>query len=124
MMMKKFSVFLLAAALGLLPGVSMAHPEHDDEPVKAVGEMKAQLVASKTQATITVTKDGVAVATTGASGTLTLLDGDKKSALALKPAARNTLTAKSANPIRKGTRAQVVINFADKTSLSTELVAN
>lgn len=79
MSMKKLSALFVAVALIALPGLSAAHPEHDDEPPKApVAELKAELLSSKTGATVLLTKDGEKVSTAGASGTLTLLTGIKR----------------------------------------------
>lgn len=124
MMMKKLNALFVAAALLALPGLSTAHPEHDDEPPKPpVAALKAELRTTKTGATVLVTKDGQAVSTARANGTLTLRDADRKTELVLKPAGRNAMKANSRKAISKGTAAQVVINLADKTMLSSELVA-
>lgn len=85
--------------------------------------MKAALATTKRGATVRVTKEGQAVSTKGATGTLTLFDGDKVHNLMLKPAAGGAMTAKSKKAIGEGTRAKIVINFADKTTLLTESVA-
>jgi hypothetical protein len=124
-MMKKLSVLIATAALFSLPGMAMAHPEHDDAPpkVKEV-ETKAVLTATKAGATVRVTKDGNPVSTKGATGTLTLVNGEKQTELKLKPGAGDTLTAKTSKAIAKGTSGKVSITFADKTALSTEVVAN
>lgn len=101
----------------------MAHPEHDEAPQKVQqADLKAELSGAKTGATVRVTKDGKAVSTKGASGTLTLL-GDKTTHLALKPVAGGAMTAQSKKAIGNGTRAKVMITFADKSILSTEVVA-
>lgn len=70
-----------------------------------------------------VTREGKTVSTKGASRTLTLLDGDKATNLALKPASGSAMTAKSKEAIGNGTRAKVMITFADKTARSAEIVA-
>lgn len=115
---------MVAAALFALPGMSMAHPEHDDAPPKVQqAEKTAELTRTKTGATVRVTQDGKAVSTKGAIGTLTLLDGDKPTELALKPAAGGAMTAKSTQAISAGMRTKVTITFADKTTVSTEAVA-
>lgn len=124
MTIKKLNFLCIAVALLALPGLSVAHPEHDEEPPKLpAAQLQAELLSTKTGATILVTREGKAVSTAGASGTLTLLDGDKKTDLALKPVRRNVMTANNPTAIGKGTRAQVIINFADKATLSKELVA-
>lgn len=121
--MKKLISLIAAAALFSLPGIAIAHPEHDDAPPK-VQEVEAKAVLTKTKAgaTVRVTKGGKALSTKGATGTLTLLDGDKPAELTLKPAGTGVMTAKSTKVIAKDMRAKIMITFADKTTLSTETV--
>lgn len=113
---------LAAAALFSLPGIAAAHPEHDDAPPPKTqdAEVKASVVASKTGATVRLNKGGMDVSTKGANGTLTLGDGDSKTVLPLKTASGNTLTAKSKTAIAAGTRAQVSVNLADKSTVAAE----
>jgi hypothetical protein len=121
---KILGALIATAALFSLPGMAIAHPEHDDETPK-VKEVQAKVVltATKGGATLRVTKDGKAVSTKGASGTLTLLDGDKPTELALKPASDGTMAVTSQKAIASNARAKVAITFADKTTLSTDVVA-
>jgi hypothetical protein len=123
-MMKKLNALIASAALFALPGMGMAHPEHDDAPpkVQEVGA-KAALTSTRAGATVRVTKDGKSVSTKGATGTLTLLDGDKPTELTLKPAGAGVMTAKSKTAIAKDARAKIAITFADKTTLATETAA-
>lgn len=81
------------------------------------------LTSTRTGATVRVTKDGTAVSTKGATGTLTLLDGAKPTELKLKPAGVGVMTAKSKTAIAKDARAKLAITFADKSTLSTEAIA-
>jgi hypothetical protein len=121
---KFLSAFIATTALFTLPGLAMAHPEHDDVPPKVQEiEAKAALTTTKAGATVRVTKDGKAVSTKGATGTLTLLDGEKPTELALKPASDGTMVAKSEKAIANNARAKVAITFADKTTLSMDVVA-
>lgn len=121
--MRKLST-LIAAALFSLPGQAVAHPEHDDAPPKVQeAETKAVLTATKAGATVRLTKDGKAVSSKGATGTLTLLDGDKSTELKLKPAGAGIMTATSKTAIAKDTRAKIAITFSDKSTLASETVA-
>jgi hypothetical protein len=123
-MMKKLSTLIAFSALFSLPGMAMAHPEHDDAPPKVQEvETKAELTSTKAGATVRVTKDGKTVSTKGATGTLTVLDGDKPTELKLKPAGAGVMTAKSKTAIANGARAKIAITFADKTTLATETAA-
>ncbi|MES2317066.1 MAG: hypothetical protein V4631_06185 [Pseudomonadota bacterium] len=122
--MKKFSTLIVTAALFSLPGMAMAHPEHDDVPPKVQEvDAKAVLTRTKAGATVRVTKDGEAMSTKGATGTLTLLDGEKATELTLQPAGAGVMKAKSKKAIANQARARIMITFADKTTLSTETVA-
>jgi hypothetical protein len=122
--MTKFGTLIVATALFSLPGLTLAHPEHDEPPAKVqAAEVKAELTGTKTGATVRLTKEGKAVSTKGANGTLTVLDGDKETELKLKPANGGAMTAKSKTAISGGTRAKVSITFADKTTLATDVVA-
>lgn len=119
--MKKLSALLAAAALFSLPGMAMAHPEHDEvQPKVQEVEAKVVLTKTKTGVSVNVMKDGKAVSTKGATGTLTLLDGDKPSELTLKPAGNGVMTAKSKAAISTDAHAKVMITFANKTTLATE----
>ena len=123
-MMTKLSTLIAAAALFSVPGLSAAHPEHDDAPPKVQeAEKKAELTRIKTGATVRVTQDGKAVSTKGATGTLTLLDGEKPAVLTLKPAGTGAMVAKRKKAIGNDARGKISITFADQTTLSTEIVA-
>jgi hypothetical protein len=123
-MMKNLSALIASAALFSLPGMAMAHPEHEDAPRKVQEvETKAVMTPTKAGATVRVTKDGKAVTTKGATGTLTLLDGDKPTELTLKPAGAGVMKATSKTAIAKDARAKIAISFADKTTLVTETAA-
>jgi hypothetical protein len=122
--MQKLSTLIAAAALICLPAIAIAHPEHDDVPPKVQEVVtKAVLTPTKAGATVRLTKDGIAVSTKGAAGTLTLLDGEKPTELALKPAGVGLMTVKSKTGIKKDARAKVAITLADKTTLSADTVA-
>lgn len=120
----KIAVFVAFAASASLHGMATAHPEHD-EPVPKVqaAEVQADFMRHASGAKVMFTKGAETVSTVGATGTLTLLDSKDKTSYKLKPARGNVMTPVGLMKPSKGARAQVDITFADKTMLTTEVVA-
>ena len=121
----KIAALVALVASASLHNLALAHPEHDaPAPRVEMTEMKGNLLATKTGATVSVAKGGETVSTSGASGTLKLIGAKKATSYALKPAVGNTMVASGVKKLAKGARAQVDITFADKSTLSSELTAN
>lgn len=97
-MKKQLSISSLVFALAVFSPTVFAHAEHGQAQyggvVAEAGMAQFELVAQSDKLIIYVSNHGQAVATAGATGKLTILEGAKKSELDLKPAGDNRLEAK------------------------------
>lgn len=117
--MKKLMMAAMLAAAALSGNVYAhgAKPKHGGI-VQTASDLTFELVASGDTAKIYVEDHGKPVATTGATGKLTVLSGTEKAETALKSAADNTLEAKGVSKLTAGAKAVATINFADKKTVN------
>lgn len=118
-MQKIFAVAALAAGVAL-SGHVLAHgakPRHGGI-VQSAGDLSFELVARDGGATIYVDDHGKALPTAGATGTLTVLKGAKKTELPLASGGNNTLVVKGDAGLGKGSKAVAAVTFADKKTIS------
>lgn len=116
--MKKILALVMVAATVVANG-AYAHgdnPKHGGIVQSASNDISFELVNKGGKATIYVEDHGKPVATTGATGKLTVLNGSDKSEVGLEPAGDNTLVAKSDVKLGQGSKAIAAITFADKKS--------
>lgn len=117
--MKKLMA-LVAMALSVLSGNALAHgdkPKHGGI-VQAASDLSFELVNKDGVATIYVEDHGKKLATTGAAGKLTVLNGAEKTEVALEPAGENTLVTKGDAKLSKGAKAIASLTFADKKTVN------
>ncbi|HEY0489191.1 MAG TPA: hypothetical protein VGD30_06720 [Telluria sp.] len=117
--MKKL-IALTAVALSLaFTGNAVAHGSKARHGgiVQTAGDLSFELVSKDDAAVIYVDDHGKDLATTGASGTLTVLTGTKKTVLPLAAGEGNTLVATGAR-LAKGAKAVASINLASKGTVS------
>lgn len=117
--MKKL-IALTAVALSLaFTGNAVAHGSKAKHGgiVQTAGDLSFELVSKDDAAVIYVDDHGKDLATTGASGTLTVLNGTKKAVLPLAAGEGNTLVATGAR-LAKGAKAVASINLASKGTVS------
>lgn len=97
-MKKLYATSSFVIVLGLFSPAVFAHAEHGQAQyggvVAEAGEAQFELLAQSDKLIIYVSNHGQAVATAGATGKLTILEGTKKSELDLQPAGDNRLEAK------------------------------
>ena len=114
--MKKL-IALTAIALGMaLSGQSLAHgakPKHGGV-VQSAGDLSFELVSKDGKAVIYVDDHGADYATAGASGSLTLLSGARKSEAALEPSGSNGLTSTTKVKLERGSKALASITMPGK----------
>lgn len=94
-MTKFIATLLLAASISTYGASALAHAEHGQPQrggiVAEAGEAQFEIVAKENQLTVFVTNHGAAVATAGASGKLTILAGNSKREVTLKPDGENRM---------------------------------
>lgn len=118
--MKKLLAFVAVAVTVAVSGKAVAHgekPRHGGI-VQVASDLSFELVNKDGKATIYVEDHGKPVATVNASGKLTVLNGAEKTEVPLEPAADNTLVAKGAAKLVKGTKAIAAVTFADKKTVN------
>lgn len=121
---QKIAITLALASTAAIHGLSIAHPEHDaSAPVKQTAEVKASLTGAGANTKVIFTKGAEQVSTAGASGTVTLLASKDKKSYPLTVASKNAMTSIGLTKLTKGSRAQLLVTFADKTMVMTEVVA-
>ena len=116
-MNKIFAVAACAAGL-VLSGQALAHgakPKHGGI-VQTAGDLSCELVAKDGGATIYVDDHGKDKPTAGATGTLTVLTGTRKTELPFESGGNNLLVVKAA--LEKGSKAVASVTFADKKTVS------
>lgn len=118
--MKKLLALVAMAVTVAVSGNVLAHgakPKHGGV-VQAASDLNFELVTKDGKATIYVEDHGKPVATTGASGKLTVLNGGEKTEVPLEPAGDNTLVTKGEAKLVKGTKAIAAVTFADKKTVN------
>ena len=118
--MKKL-IALGAVVLGMtLSGQALAHgakPQFGGV-MQSANDISFELVSKDGKAVIYVQDHGVDLATAGASGTLTVLAGGKKSVAALVPSGANMLISTTALSFEHGAKAVASITLPGKAALS------
>lgn len=118
--MKKL-IALTAIALGLAFSTqALAHgakPKHGGV-VQSASDLSFELASKDGKAVVYIYDHDKELATAGASGSLTVLSGGKKSEVALEPAATNTLVSKTDVKLVRGTKAVAKITLAGKETIS------
>ena len=122
--MKKL-IALSAIALSLtLSGQAFAHgakPKHGGV-MQSAGDISFELVSKDGKAVIYVEDHGVNLATAGATGTMTVLAGTKKSVAALVPIGANGLTSKTALQLERGAKVVASITLLGREALSVRFL--
>ncbi|WP_338848869.1 hypothetical protein V8J88_08000 [Massilia sp. W12] len=90
--------------------------------VRSVDDVQYELVSRDNKTVIYVDDHDKPVATAGASGKLTVLNGAKKEEFVLKPAAENQLQVEGAAQLKAGAKAVAAITFADKKKVQVRFV--
>ena len=114
--MKKLIAVAALAAGSILASNAHAHgakPKHGGI-VQTAGDLSFELVSKAGETMIYVDDHGKAKPTTGATGTLTVLKGTKKTQLPLKAGLANTLLVKTDTALAAGSKAIASVTFADK----------
>ncbi|WP_136415964.1 hypothetical protein [Herbaspirillum sp. ST 5-3] len=118
--MKKL-LTLVAIAASVAATGAYAHgdkPKHGGVVQSASNDISFELVNKDGKATIYVEDHGKPVATAGATGKLTVLNGADKSEVALEPAGDNILVARESAKLEKGAKAIAAVTFADKQAVN------
>lgn len=118
--MKKIIALGLIAAGMAFSAPAFAHgakPKHGGT-VQSAADLSFELVAKDGKAVIYIDDHDVAKSTAGATGSLTVLSGGKKSEVALEPAGDNTLASKTAVQLTPGTKAVASITLPGKEPIS------
>ena len=117
--MKKL-LTVTAIAVGMaLSGQSFAHgakPKHGGV-VQSVADVTFELVSKDGKAVIYVDDHGTDLKTAGATGTLTVLAGAKKSQSILEPTGSNALTSKTQMKLERGSKALASITLPGKEAI-------
>ena len=123
--MKKFySTASLVVALSLFSPTLFAHAEHGQAQyggvVAEAGEAQFELVAKDGKFIVFLSNHGQPLASKGASGKLTILDGAKKTELELKAAGENRLEV--AGSAASGAKALISVQLVDKKPLQARAI--
>lgn len=118
--MKKI-VTLAAIAISLaVSGQALAHgakPKHGGV-LQSANDLSFELVNKDGKAVIYIDDHGAELPTAGASGTLTVLSGGKKSEAVLEPMGANALVSKSEVKFERGAKAVASIVLPGKERMS------
>lgn len=114
-----FAVAAIAATVALSGNV-LAHGAKAKHGgiVQSAGDLAFELVIKDGATTIYVDDHGKGLPTAGASGTLTVLKGAKKTELPLEAGGNNALVVKGDAKLAPGSKAVAAITFADKKTVS------
>ena len=115
--MKNGAAFALCLALA---GNAWAHgeaPKHGGI-MQTASDISVELVNENGKATIYVADHGKAVATAGASGKMTTLNGREKTEIALTPGGANTMTSSADARLSTGSKVIASIMLADKRKVT------
>lgn len=124
--MNKFiATLLLAASISTYGGAVLAHAEHGQPQhggiVAEAGEAQFEIVARENKLIVFVTNHGAPVATVGASGKLTILAGNSKRELELKPDGENRMAGSGSLQAKE--KLLVSIQLPGKKPLQARAVA-
>ncbi|MDD2742730.1 MAG: hypothetical protein PHV02_10670 [Rhodocyclaceae bacterium] len=123
-MKKQLSISSLVFALAVFSPTVLAHAEHGQAQyggvVAEAGVAQFELVSKSGQLIVYVSNHGQAVATAGATGKLTILEGAKKLELDLKPAGDNRLEAKG--NIVKGAKVLISVKLPNSSQMQARVV--
>ena len=123
-MKKIISTVGLVLAMSFISPLAFSHAEHGQPQyggvVAEAGEAQFELVAKDGKFIVYLSNHGQPLASKGASGKLTLLDGAKKTELELKPAGDNRLEA--AGSAASGAKALISVQLVDKKPLQARAV--
>ena len=119
------ATLLFAASISTYGGAALAHTEHGQPQhggvVAEAGEAQFEIVARENKLTVFVTNHGAPVATAGASGKLTILAGNSKRELELKPDGENRMTGSGSLQVSE--KLLVTIQLPGKKPLQARAVA-
>lgn len=119
--MKKFLTLMAMTAVVAISGNAMAHgesPKHGGILSLTSDDVSFELVSKDGKTTIYVEDHGKPVATAGASGKLTVLNGSDKADLPLEPGGDNSLIAKGDAKLAKGAKAIAAVTLQDKRTVN------
>ena len=120
----KLETALIAAALAFATSAYAADGHsHDAKPLHGgilseASDIEFELVARADTITVYVRDHGKALATLGATGKLTLLNGTDKADAALTPAGDNKLQAKGSFKLGPGTKLVASVNLQGKQPIN------
>ena len=117
--MKKLITLTVIAVGMAMSGLSFAHgakPKHGGV-VQSVGDVTFELVSKDGKAVIYVDDHGTDLKTAGATGSLTVLAGAKKTEAALEPTGSNALTSKTQMKLDRGSKALALITLPGKEAI-------
>jgi hypothetical protein len=115
--MKKLMALVVIAATVAVSGNVLAHgdkPKHGGIVSSTKDDLSFELVNKDGKATIYVEDHGKPVATAGATGKLTVLNGAEKAEVPLESGGDNTMVTKGDAKLAKGAKAIAALTFADK----------
>ena len=114
-------IALSAIAVGMaLSSQALAHgakPKHGGV-VQSAADLSFELVTKDGKAVIHIDDHGQALSTAGATGSLTILAGSKKSEVVLEPAGSNTLVSKTDVKFERGNKALASITLPGREAIS------
>lgn len=116
--MKKLMTFMAMAVA--MSGSAYAHgekPKHGGI-VQEVSDLNFELVSKDGKAILYVEDHGKPVATAGATGKLTVLNGTEKTEVPIEPAGDNTMTTRGEAKLAKGSKAVAKLTLADKKTIN------
>lgn len=119
--MKKHLALVAMAVTVATSGSAWAHGEKAKNGgivQESSNGISLELVAKDGKATIYVEDHGKPVATAGASGKMTVLNGSEKTEVPLEPAGDNSLATKGTTKLDKGAKAIAAVTFADKRTVN------
>lgn len=124
--MNKFiATLLLTASISTYGGAALAHAEHGHPHhggmVAEAGEAQFEIIARENKLTVFVTNHGAPLATAGASGKLTILAGNSKRELELKPDGDNRMAG--AGSLQATEKLLVTIQLPGKKPLQARAIA-
>ncbi|HEY0844734.1 MAG TPA: hypothetical protein VGE12_05175 [Noviherbaspirillum sp.] len=115
--MKTLMALAAMAVTLLASGNALAHgeaPKHGGVMSSTKDDMNVELVAKDGKAVLYVEDHGKPVATAGATGKLTVLNGAEKTEVSLEPGGENTMVSKGDANLVKGSKAIASLTFSDK----------
>ena len=120
--MKKVSAVLAFVMAASVFASASAHMDQEEVVPHKTNDLQVELINQKNSAIVYVKNRGTKFSTAGASGTLTLTNGSKKTEVPLQPAGGNAMKTKGKTKMVAGANAQASITFADKNTVSASFV--